>query len=169
MYLKENKDGFTLIELILVVAIIGIIASFLFSPLITGFNFFQIDIKKINVQEDLRFTSNMIITYSKFANSVSLIDSAPGSYALGESCIILDNGEIKYINSGGERIWTESTITNLDFNIIQKGSGENVLEFSITGNNGGETFTINSQVLLNNISGQDEDVADYIGVLITSN
>lgn len=166
---KSKNDGFTLIELILVIAIIGLVASFLGSPLITGFNFFKQDINHVNIQEDLRFTSNMIITYAKYAESISLINSKPGSYASNELCIILDQTDdtVKYIDSSGEKSWTESTITNLAFNLSQESNGQNVLEFIIEGNKDGEDYSLDSEVLLNNISGETAITSDYIGILIT--
>ncbi|MDZ7672891.1 MAG: type II secretion system protein [Halanaerobiales bacterium] len=167
--LKNNEDGFTLIELILVIAVIGIITTFLGTPLINGFNFFKQDLNHVNIQEDLRFTSTMIITYTEYAKSISLIDSEPASFASNEICIMLDqsNDTVKYLDSSGEKRWTESTITDLAFNLIKKDNQQNVLQFSIAGNKDGEAYNLDSQVLLNNIAGETEITSDYIGILIT--
>lgn len=72
-----NKKGFTLLEIIVVIAILGTVMSMIFGLLFYGFDVFQLTSKDYQVQSDVRIAmekTNSLVRYSRALFAVPDID-----------------------------------------------------------------------------------------------
>ena len=70
MYKEKDADGFTLLEIILAISIIGIIISVVFSANLTGFKVFNFNRNTINAQQTARVIFSRINPYIRSATIV---------------------------------------------------------------------------------------------------
>lgn len=158
--IKNDEKGFTLLEIMVSIMIIGIVLTALSSSFISGFKFFQISKNQAHTQRDIRFIANYIMDSVKYTNSIQLKADIPEPENLSESqsCIALDGSSIKLITNSGERTLTSINIDNLSFKLNPDGDKDtesdtinDILEFTISGGYGEQRYEISSSVLLNNI------------------
>lgn len=77
MMLLNNKKGFTLIELIIVIVVIGIIMGGVVSAFAFGMQFFSDEDSSIGIQENLRFVAVNFEKDVRKSTSQSVTTSAP--------------------------------------------------------------------------------------------
>lgn len=79
----KNKKGFTLLELVLVLALLGIVLSMIFSPIIFSFKNFDIQNEKANVISTARTTMDYLNREIRKSDEVKLTDDS-----LNNDCIL---------------------------------------------------------------------------------
>lgn len=137
--MKKNKKGFTLIELIIVIAILGIVLTM-------AFNFFSFNLRTYNkgedraaVQFDVRMASDYITDELRNVNVISVTDTAlTGSISLGALTA-------KY-----------PLVTGVTFEIVTE-TPKFFVDYTVSGNSsdGNNPYSLTTKVLLNNITSAD--------------
>lgn len=150
---KKNKidtRGFTLIELILAVALIGIVITLSSNILIFGINSQKLTAKEYSFQSDLRRTTeqtNELIRYSKavfavpkaFVSPESAMD--PGwSYLMvspdGKRVVIMEYDDV--LEKHVEKIMVDETpgiVYDISFNKDESANGDKILKYKINAYN----------------------------------
>lgn len=77
----KNNKGFTLLELILVLGLVGLVLSLIFSPMILSYNSFNAQNEKTNIISDTRATMDYLTREIRKSDKIEVIDNR----------IILDN------------------------------------------------------------------------------
>ncbi|TDP96963.1 prepilin-type N-terminal cleavage/methylation domain-containing protein [Halanaerobium saccharolyticum] len=159
-YLK-NKDGFTLIELMIVIVIAGIIIIIASNLFISGYNFFSKNEEKQEIQNELRFITNYIDESIKYSNSVSVGSSVP-ILDSNETAIGYDANDslIKIYNSDGtNRNLSNIIIDQFTIEIVD----ENAVKTTVNKTN---EYKIETNILLNNASFDSADVNNTGSVIV---
>lgn len=152
-----NKNGFTLVELLVVIATLGIIFAASGTILESGFFFFTDTNQKLNVQKQIRFISNYISERAKYTNTIQLINSPPTLSSTDKIGLGMENSYFQLYTFDGSttvsRKLSDVKLESLTFSIT-----ENKLSFSITNGN----YQIDTEILLNNEPEFINSSGDYI-------
>ena len=152
---KENNKGFSLIELLLVIAIMGLIvtaASYLF---VSGYNFYNQNKEKTKIQSEVRFITQYIDERVKFTENITLQTSAPTSISANEVGMGVENNIFYVYESTGKRQLSDVNIQSINFNY----NNDN-LSYSIITEDG--DFQVDTKVILNNKPDSTNNNGNYI-------
>jgi len=146
----SNKAGFTLIELIVVIAIMGIATSAIFSMNLFGYKTFAFGQNIAQKQFETRMAADFITKQLRYASSVTFLTSIPTPTA-GTYDIYLNGGSIVFNNNGVKT--TPPGLNNVsDFTLTFPTATNNVLNYTV-GKTVNTNYNITSQVtVLNSLS-----------------
>ena len=153
----NRRDGFTLLEMLIVIAVIGILIIPLSSSLSSGFKFFKIGQNRSELQGEVRFIATYITKVIRNADEIELHANLPtvtGDY----KCIGIDGSQVKYCTATDTKILATNIISDLYYKIDADGSftteddeNNDVLIVNIVGEEGTNEYTLETNILLNNI------------------
>ena len=115
-YLKLNKKGFTLIEILLVLTVSSTLILALGSFMILSFEIFQFGENYIKVQQDFRIISEYLTEELQNAKEIKIIDSVPLNPD-GYNYIFIESNSLKIKKSTGNKILYSKNITSLTLNL----------------------------------------------------
>ena len=146
----SKKAGFTLIELIVVIAIMGIATSAIFSMNLFGIKTFASGQNIAQKQFETRTAADFITKQLRYASSVTFLTSIP-TPTVGAYDIYLDNGSIVFNNNGVKT--TPPGLKNVsDFTLTFPTAINNVINYTV-GKTVNTNYNITSQVIvLNSLS-----------------
>ena len=145
-----NSKGLTLVELMVTLALLGIVLAsiFSFSSFLMGrFNIAQ---DKSNVQQDILMAANYITKELRTATRVKVLDNESSQIDrdLYNSYIGPKDGSLVYGYNEKTRKIVKDNIVDLNFTLDQE---LGILKFSILGNEDGQEYKMDSEVALLNI------------------
>lgn len=150
-------------EMIIVIAILGIVGTMAFSTIDVGLRTHEVNSENVDIQSDLRLAAFQLIEEVRYVRYIGIYDSASETSGFDEN-IILESGRIKYTNSDiavSDRFLSGDIIESLVFNISQDAdSNKYILSITLNGENNN---TLSTSVLLNNITSTvliESDTAD---------
>ena len=148
----KNEQGFTLIELLLVMILIGTIISISFTVYTFGNKAFRVSKQRSILQTQVtnvaRFITNELRNASE--NGLDILES-PLLELEDDFQYIFLKDNIIYHHNEKTRAVTSRVIENIFFEVVEHDKVF-ILAFEIDGFDGKNSFTIQSQVLLNNVS-----------------
>lgn len=123
----KNKRGFTLIELVIVLALLGIVLSMIFSPIIFSFKNFDIQNEKANIISDARATMDYLTRAIRKADTVEVVD---GNLSVDSKMYKLEDRilfkEAKKVMEGIDELNINKVDKTINIEIVIKNSkGEN--------------------------------------------
>lgn len=149
-YLKFKK-GITLIELVLTMAILGLVLSTIFSLNLFGLNTFSLSKVNAENQFEVRMPTDFISRSIRYADSVKILSGIPTNPTFGSHQIYLDNGEIIYKEYGNpKQIIGTKDVGDYSFSIGRKIGTTNVITFTI-GKSGTDKFDLTTDVIALNL------------------
>jgi prepilin-type N-terminal cleavage/methylation domain-containing protein len=176
----HDKRGFTLIELIVVIAIVGLIISMAFSFYVFGSNTLTIGENQSNVQHNVRMAAKYITNELRIARTVEILDEIPDEIDIEpqKNYIFVDGNTIKHIkteDSIDKDIFHEASTKfsiGMEFKINEDNA--KILNFKIDAKYDDQDFEVLSEVLIVNMASTDditEDIEETIGgkVIVFSN
>ncbi len=137
------ENGFTLIEIITVVAILGIVVAAASNLFVSGYNLYIENKEKMEVQRELRFLTNYIDESIKYSENISLTGTTP-TVGSGEAAIGIKNSHVVIINSSGE----ERNLSSIAIDRLVFSGSNNTLNLILEKDN----YMIETDILLNNYS-----------------
>jgi len=163
IYSRNNK-GITLIELLISLAIVGIVISLAFSMNIFAQKVYIKGGNKSDIQFNLRLASDYITKEARFATGVEILPAGahiPATVTNNDTYIFVnDTGNTLVIrDKNGDR--TPVKVDGLSI-LFETSLPSKTLKFKVTGNSGSETFELDSQVLILNIP-EDQTIVDSTG------
>ncbi|MFZ7121519.1 MAG: hypothetical protein ACOWWH_11300 [Eubacteriaceae bacterium] len=138
----KNNDGYTLIEAVIVIAFIVVVLTVLFNVFFISRNIFVTGVDKASLQHDARIVSDAIIDELKSAKEVSAVVLTGNYYSLS-----LESGNVVIKYNGTTHEILGQYINNITF---KNNSDSNIVNIVIDASNGGETYSIDTSVMLNN-------------------
>ncbi len=149
--IKKNQKGFTLVELIVALAIIALIMGVMSSAFIAATRTFEKGLDQYDLQANIRLASDFIINEVRNASEISLTrPDSPNDY----NKIFFINNMISYKPAGSARIDLTPAIIDarrdINFSLTQTGS-QYMLEITIEAVQDENDYSITTQVLLNNV------------------
>jgi len=151
--LWRDKQGFTLIEVLATVAIVGLLLSAMYSFVIMSNKMYHSGSDKNDLHYDLRIASEKITREVRFAKSLELLDSwNPEDAEPGYRYIYIDqvNNVVVFVNEEGGQLFSGNFISGLAFEL-----DGNTLNFKLEAVRKTSTFKLESSVLLLNLKEQD--------------
>ena len=150
--IKKNQKGFTLVELIVALAIIALIMGVMSSAFIAATKTFEKGLDQYDLQANIRLASDFIIGEVRNASEISLTrPDSPNNY----NKIFFKNNMVSYKPAGSARIDLTPAIIdrrqNITFSLTQSGS-QYMLEITIKAMQDDSDYSITTQVLLNNVT-----------------
>lgn len=128
----ENKKGFTIIELVIVLGLVGMVLSMIFIPVTFATKNFSSENKRMNNISNARVTMDYLTTQIRKSNEIRIDDDkikiGTNIYKLENRTLFKDEQEV---------------INGIDELIINK-SGETVVIKIIIKNNKGEDYVLSS-------------------------
>ena len=149
--IKKNQKGFTLVELIVVLAIIALVMGVMSSVFIAATKTFEKGLDQYDLQANIRLASDFIINEVRNASEISLTrPDSPNDY----NKIFFKNNMVSYKPAGSARIDLTPAIIDvrrdINFSLTQTGS-QYMLEITIEAVQDENDYSITTQVLLNNV------------------
>lgn len=132
----KSVRGFTLIELVIVLGLIGIVLSMIFSPIIFSYKNFNIQNQRINIISDARTTMDYLTRQIRKSNEVDIINNN----------MIIDSSTYKL---------QDRTLFKDDKKVI-----EGIDELNITK----VDETINIEIIIKDSSGKDYRLSSIINI-----
>jgi len=158
--ISETK-GLTLMEILITLALLGIILVPIFSFYFFGTNTYEAAEKKSNIQNDVLLAAEFITKQLRTVIDIFL-DQTPNQHKdLYNGSIGLKDGCIEYYYNDKSKLITNSNIVQLSFTLKRK---SNILEFHIMGGEGEDQYRIDSKVTLLNLKTLPEQ--DYSGTWV---
>jgi prepilin-type N-terminal cleavage/methylation domain-containing protein len=157
-------NGFTLIEIIITMAILSIVATAIFSLFLYNTNVFQSSTAQSNAQSDARIAIDYITRETKYATDLTIISVATSKIEILNKTlynnkhynyIYVDNGVINQViyNNTTSQYTTKSILNSLSSNGTSFTKTDNsTLGIKIVGKDGTKTFTIASNIVLINFA-----------------
>lgn len=110
---KHNNKGFTLIEVLVALAVSSVVITIVIAFISQGSRFYKTQSNTINLQNELQETSNVITdalqeaTYLKIASNNNALSVYTGSYKIveGKKLFINEKGSSRYILRDGSGIY----------------------------------------------------------------
>lgn len=171
MFTKHNRNGFSLVELMVVVALLGTIIAVGYQLLFFGQNSFKKGEAQSILQNEIRTASDFISREIRNAYVdptaidpivFTLESGPPATFDSGYCYIYCENSKICYRDGAGTTVAktapviTEFTCSLQNSNSSIPSNGKNYIHFIIKGESGSQKYDITSEVLLNNIKGISE-------------
>lgn len=153
-YVVEKKKGLTLVELLISLALVGVVILLASSIYIFGLKIFDKGTTQSNVQDEIRVVGDFIT--KEIRNSVEITFNTPSNIK-EYSMIYLDKNVIKYKPEGKsleESVNKTGSIISGNNDLIFQTKNKNskaFLNFTIKGTGKQQSYTLNSEVFLNNI------------------
>ena len=168
MKLKNNK-GFTLIEIILVFAILSLVLGMIGSFFVYGLNVFTAGDSQYNAQSQLRIASEYLVENIRFSNSLNLVDKPanpenPTTLDGEYDYIYVENGVLyHFISDGSTHSLKKITdnITNYEFT-----SNINFLKINLFSEDRDQEYNIETEVDLPNLTIKKEVIENNSGAAI---
>ncbi|MHB1454469.1 MAG: PilW family protein [Saccharofermentanales bacterium] len=154
---RRTDRGMTLIELVIAMAIAGIVASAAFSLFIFGNRIFGLGNKQYNVQSNIRLAANQITDEIRYAVDIEILDDMDASalsnpagighyinyayYDDGQKAIVIlnrDESRAIPIEPGGQLLFNQA-------------ASEDSLVLTITSTDDGQVFSVDSEIFCLNI------------------
>lgn len=137
----KNKRAFTLIELILVIALIGIVLSMIFSPIIFSFKNFNNQSEKANVISDARATMDFLTREIRKADPET-VDVDDGSLKIGSEHYELEDKILYKREKKNEKKNEKKVIEGIDNISIKIDADKITIEITI------EDYELSSEIYL---------------------
>jgi len=156
---KRDQNGFSIVELIVALSVLLIVLALGYQFYFFGNRTFTVGENQSNIQRDIRLTADLITKEIRNAKIVELVGASASD---GYEYIYLQDKDIKHrLNENISNI-TNENINNLTFSLEQSSEGNNVIEFTIEGEEDGQSFDVTTKVHLNNIFGLPETTGQVI-------
>lgn len=147
-YIGNKRNGFTLIELVVVIAIISIVFSTIYSMNAFGIKTFKKSSDTSQNQNDVRMAAEFITKQLRYAESVQIINNP--SPATGKNSLYLENGKILYYN--GENNTSIPGVSNVDdYTLAFSKVSDRIIKFTV-GKTGTNEYNMESKITVLNIS-----------------
>jgi prepilin-type N-terminal cleavage/methylation domain-containing protein len=162
----DFKSGFTLIELIVTIAIIGIVLTMAYSMGAFGSMSFNNGAAKSDIQSNIRLAANYITKELRYSSNAIILTELPTTPDSTRNYIYVDNdGILKQYYNGDITNVLGNTSNNssktLEFTI----ENSETVYFNIQENYKDQTFQLNSTILLLNIG--DSTLVNGTGAVIS--
>ena len=122
----KSKKGFTLIELVITIAILGIVLPMIFSPIIFSFTNFQTQNEKTKITSDARAAMDYLTREIRKSNHVTvtgnIIETDRGIYKIEGRNLMQGD---KIIREGIDELITNKTGQTIEIEIVIKDSKDN--------------------------------------------
>lgn len=167
--IKYNNKGVTLIELLIVLAIMGIVFQVIYSIFFIGNKSFNTSKNKGFAQQDVRIASTYIINEIRTAKEISTdpIDILEGKYY----AFTLKNGKLcketfNNDDSSEQILSLSSNLSKLEFNYIE-GNRQGIINIIVAAEEGQkgkdeQIYEVNFDVLLENIPNYNKEINQNI-------
>ena len=172
--LKSNR-GFTLVEVIVALAILGIVVSTAFSFMGFSRRTLSVSNSQYDIQNDIRLASSYISSETRFATELSIVpysdvSSGMNSHIAQYSYFYINDGALnqaKYINSATyeEHTYGSTISSELNKSFFQS-VGTDTLRIMLTAESDGNSYDVITDINLENfllsgqtIAGQSKDLA----------
>jgi prepilin-type N-terminal cleavage/methylation domain-containing protein len=169
----KNKRGFSVIELLVVLAILVIVITLGFELLSFGRNTFERGEKRYIVQENVRLASELITRELRYANEVVILPEVPLSFNEDRKYIFISDGILKHYKGNGNLtdalggINSDAEFTTLEFS--KSVASDSVLSFVIGAKSGTTPYASVSDVqILNFPEGKSIDDTSLIDLSLES-
>lgn len=161
-----NNQGVTLIELILVAALMSLIFAAVFSVYLAGQRTFIMTSNQASVQQEIRKVSNLIVEELEFAHSWEISGTIPTSFDSNYSYIYVEN-QVLHIRLRGEL----STFSDVEYELSFLKAHEHVLRIRLEGTKDSNEFRFETEIrklnegIFNDIGG----IGDKISIRFYTN
>ena len=154
-----RQDGISLVELVIVLALLSVVLAIGYNFYFFGVNAFATGEKQSNVQQNIRMSSNYIKKEIQFAHNMAVMNDI-AEVPLNDDqydYIYLDpnTGMLTHLQNGEatgiDVLGGLSSGTNLTANFRPQSAGSNILIYTISGVNEGQTYDISSDIYLPNV------------------
>ncbi|MCD5413910.1 MAG: prepilin-type N-terminal cleavage/methylation domain-containing protein [Clostridiales bacterium] len=162
----SNNQGVTLIELILVVALMSLIFAAVFSVYLAGQRTFIMTSNQASVQQEIRKVSSLIVEELEFAHSWEISGTIPTSFDSNYSYIYVEN-QVLHIRLRGEL----STFSDVEYELSFLKAHEHVLRIRLDGTKDSNEFRFETEIrklnegIFNDIGG----IGDKISIRFYTN
>lgn len=156
MKISKERKAFTLIELIVTIAIMGIVFALIYQTKDSNKELFPKATAKSNIQQDLRFAAEFISKDIRYARNATILPDIPVSFSNNLVYIYALGNNIKYVKNGVTKdilISDTSRTVNLIFTHSSTGTFNdgNTVSFSIKGSTT-ESYSLDSKVQILNLN-----------------
>lgn len=155
----KNTKGVTLVELLVVLALLGMILSLGYSLNFLGMNIFTKGSSQANIQQKVRLASDFITKEVRYATDLKILNLSepiPEKDNIEEDLyyIFIHDNIIEHRYKGNSKIITDE-IQKLSFekatDKITEKDIDNILNFEIVGNDKKQNYNIKSEALIMNL------------------
>jgi len=154
---KKYNEGFTLIELIISIAISSIIMLMLFSVFNYNLKTFSKASEAMEEQANLRLVSYKLTNQLRNIGYIDLDSDKTTPTVVTDSYIYLENNQIKVGNESGISGFADDIINDVEFNLSKNNLGKYILGVRIVG----KVHSYSTDILLNNMVETDQmDIND---------
>ncbi|MBU5677588.1 hypothetical protein KQI88_14285 [Alkaliphilus sp. MSJ-5] len=165
--LIKNNKGYTFIELLLILAFLGILMLIINSLSILGLKTFNFASYQGSLQQNLRLATNFITKETRFASDVQILNLSLSELITEMEktdneyhYIYLENNVLKYRYEDKSN-YVADKIKELDFNKSTK----NILKFDVLGENSTPNYKLGTEVVILNMP-QNKEILNSDGVAI---
>lgn len=160
----SNNRGITLIELIISIAIMGVIVLAIMSLFGFGNKSFIYSNKRSDLQNQVQLVSNIITEEIRNATEISLNDTSPPFSDNTYNYITISGQKIILVNNGISTEKTEAIITEYNpmFTLTELSNRNNIVSFTIKGTIDGQDYEVTTKVALNNIRNESSSAGKTI-------
>lgn len=145
----RNKSGFTLIEIIITMAIVGIFLAGVFSFFQYNLNIFNLGKDQSNVQSNIRAVSTTITEQVRYAAEVKILTATELNVVLANTIeayvnyVYYDAGHIHILNRSKHSQYFVGDGGGIEFSASSSG---NVLDFIVTGSENNRQYHYDAEV-----------------------
>lgn len=153
--MSNNKKGFTLIELIITIAIFSIVILVIFSMFLFENKVFKFSSEQFNAQSDVRFGIDSINKKIRYATELTILKDLPVSIPKGDdnNYIYFKDGTVNFsIYDASKNTRTNTLIgsTISSSSSYFKKINNTTIQINLTGTDNTNTYSLNSKIILKN-------------------
>lgn len=151
-YPRKANKGVTLIELIIVIALIGIVISVIFSMFFFGSGTFFRGESQYGLQTEARFAIESLSRDLRFVREIEIIDDfSSGIPEPYETIVYFDSVNNEIVKSFAGITTTYKLNSSSSNPLLFKKTSNNTLHYTLDGQDGSQNFILQSDILLLNV------------------